>query len=105
LEADSSIQFFWNDWEVYKIKVHHGLSTTDLATVLDMDCKDEGIPRRCVCIDEGGIGGGVLDQFKGSMGFIGASKALENEGARYDYMKKQNYNIYDHNAFTLQHRK
>jgi len=90
--ADSSIQFFWNDWEVYKIKIHNGLSTTDLATTLDIDCKEEGIPRRCVCIDEGGIGGGVLDQFKGSMGFIGAAKPIESETARYDYMKKQNFN-------------
>lgn len=90
--TDNSVQFFWNDWELYKVKIHHGISTSELATILDMDCKSEGIPRRCVVIDEGGIGGGVLDQFQGALGFIGASKALENEESRYEYMKKQNYN-------------
>lgn len=89
--ADNSVQFFWNDWEVYKVKVNNGLSTTDLATLIDMDCRDEGIPRRCVIIDEGGVGGGVLDQLKGARGFIGAARAIDNEAARYEYMKKQNF--------------
>jgi len=89
--SDASVQFFWNDWELYKVKVHHGIDTARLAEIISQDCKEHRIARAGVIIDESGVGGGVIDQVRGVRGFIGNAKAIENERAYREDTKKENF--------------
>lgn len=89
--SDSSVQFFWEDWKLYKVKVHQNIGTDTLASIIDIDCKNERIPRRCVIVDESGVGSGVVDQLRGVRGFIGNARAEWIENPRYDNLKRENF--------------
>lgn len=89
--SDFSVQYFWHDWALYSVKVHFKISTSTLASIIEMDCKNHGIPRRCVIVDESGVGGGVIDQVRGVRGFIGNARAEWQENPRYENLKRENF--------------
>ena len=75
---DKTKVYLWNGLKVYKIIEWSNQDTGITATKSKQILADEKIPYSHTMIDEVGVGGGVLDQMKGCIGFIANSSPLEN---------------------------
>lgn len=85
---DLAVIATWRGNWAYKIEVFTKSSTVDLFNAIEADRKEAKIPRSKVAVDEGGVGGGVVDQSGGEYyGFISNAAALPNPVTKI----KENY--------------
>lgn len=80
LGGDKIVRMFWQGWKVYKIKWEVRKKTTDTSEMIRNDLAADGIPRENCLIDEDGVGGGIVDQVEGCIGFSGASSPFGRVG-------------------------
>lgn len=85
---DKTVIGFWIGWHLYKVIVKSKLSVDESATFIRTEADAERIPRSHWCIDEDGVGGGVLDLCKGAKGFIANSTPI-TEGTNYRNLKAE----------------
>ncbi len=99
---DKTIMMIWHGFEVIKIYEYSKIPTDGVVKLLQELADKNQIPRSHVIVDEAGVGGGVVDQFK-CRGFIGASapysdpdyKALpENERFKVNYQNLRSQCFY-----------
>lgn len=81
---DKTVIGCWRGLTLYKIVTIDSCGTDVLVTKLEALSKHEKIRRSNCVVDEGGLGGGVVDYFNGCVGFLGSSKAIEKEGNPFE---------------------
>ena len=80
----------WDGLKVFHKVVMFKKSTKEVADMLKELSKNYQIPPSNIVIDEDGIGGGVVDQFLGTKGFIANSKPVNcKPGEVYENFKSQ----------------
>ena len=84
----------WHGWRVIHVEKISKQSTSFVAQVIKELCLKYGVPPSNVVIDEDGIGGGVVDQVKGSRGFI-ALAAPVYDRLKTDPMTRKPNESYD----------
>jgi phage terminase large subunit len=74
---DKTIICLWDGWRCYKIIKceKQGLDVT--ADLIRQTADVESIPWSHVAVDEGGVGGGVVDMLRGIRGFVGGHAAYK----------------------------
>jgi len=84
-------------WEGLQLKEIHVLpyeirSDTKKSAQWIMDFADKkGVRRSHIVLDEDGVGGGVVDQIDGCIGFINNSSPIQSFEVKYDESKRVNY--------------
>lgn len=86
--GDKIVIYVWQGWKIVEIvwTVKQGLDKT-IQAIRDIAFKRD-IPRSRICVDEDGVGGGVVDALPGIKGFIANSSPLPNP---VNPSEKQNY--------------
>ena len=81
--SDEMVIARWKDLQVYKIerfarKFNNAINIQELVEHLEKIERDDKIRRSHFIIDEDGVGGGAVDNFKGCTGFINNSKPIQS---------------------------
>lgn len=76
---DKTVIRIWHGLQSIRTVRLQGKDTKEVTTELEKIEKQYNIPRSHFVIDEDGIGGGVVDQFRGCRGFVARSRPFENE--------------------------
>lgn len=79
---DKTVIYCWRGFEVYKIYIYEKQGTEQTEEKIKQIAKDEQIPFSHICIDQDGIGGGVVDHLGGVKGFTANSSPLEIKDAQ-----------------------
>jgi len=99
---DRTVVTVWDNLQCTDIRTYTKRNTQEVVRILEQLEQDLCIPRSHFIVDEDGVGGGVVDHFRGCKGFVNNSSALQPVGAQYDQTKKQNYaNLKTQCAFLL----
>lgn len=75
---DKTVIMLWYGWVVKEIKIYKQNTITDIIKYVKELALKEKIPMSNVIADESGVGAGVVDGLR-CKGFVGGSKALNNE--------------------------
>lgn len=86
--SDKTDIFLWTGLFVYRIISREKQATNITAREIASLCQSESIPRSQTCIDEDGVGGGVVDQLENVIGFVNNSKPTDGN---YSNLKTQCY--------------
>lgn len=91
--ADKTVIGYWEGLVCKKIYTYSKQDTKETADILEKLAFDLKVQRSHILIDEDGIGGGVVDNVKGSKGFVNNSKALQfgDKINNYSNLKTQCY--------------
>ena len=82
---DKTVFIVWEGLHMKKIVYKEKQKTDKTQDMIEAFCKIQQIPRSNVIIDEDGIGGGVVDNVKGSKGFVNNSTAIQPKGKTKQY--------------------
>lgn len=83
---DKTKMYLWEGFRVYKIIEWSHQDTAVTAEKAKEVLRDEKIPYSHTIVDEIGVGGGVLDNMKGCVGFVANNSPLENPNAEKIYV-------------------
>ena len=93
--TDSTMIGLWKGLHCKAIFKYQRKSTTEVVGVLEALCAKYQVRRSNVVVDEDGVGGGVVDQFKGCVGFVNNSSPIrkkhEKNQKNYANLKTQCY--------------
>lgn len=81
---DKTVLYCWRGFEVYKIYIFAKQGTDKTEEKIKEIARLEQIPYSHICIDEDGVGGGVVDHLGGVKGFVANSSPLEDPKAPKD---------------------
>jgi len=92
--ADKSVIMVWHGLRVVEIKTIAKSTITHLADVLQSMKLKHRVPMSHIVIDDGGVGGGLVDMMDGCVPFVANKKPI-NTGSRQNYanLKSQLYFI------------
>jgi hypothetical protein len=85
--SDKIVIGLWNGYFLSKIVEKQKQDTSRTARDIRDIAVDNGVPYSHIIVDEEGVGGGVVDQLPGCVGFVAGSAALPNVVTK----KKENY--------------
>lgn len=90
---DSTIVGVWSGLRLLDIVEQRHGDVTETASLLGGLMQQHGVPRSRMVVDEGGVGGGVVDLLKGCIAFNGAASAVQvhGRGQNYANMRAQCY--------------
>lgn len=77
LGGDKTVFMLWKGYWCYKIYVFTKQTIDVTATKLDSVLRAERIPRSHTVVDEGGVGGGLVDMVKGVKGFVSNASPIQ----------------------------
>jgi len=87
--SDKAVIMLWNGLRVEKIITYDISLTRQIKeTILELSEK-HSVPRNHIVVDEDGVGGGVVDELPGCVGFVNGSRA--KGGENYRNLKSQCY--------------
>jgi len=89
--SDKTVIGIWQSLQVKEIRIYKHKATTEVTQILEQIEEEYSIPRSHFVIDEDGVGGGVVDQFRGCKGFVNNASPIQRLEAKYDVSKKINY--------------
>lgn len=75
--ADKTVIGVWSGLFCKEIHTYPKTSITQVISLLEGFCKKHEVQRSHVIVDEDGVGGGVVDGFKGCKGFVNNSVAIQ----------------------------
>lgn len=84
--SDLTVIILWDGLRVEHVTTIDKSSTVDVASAITQLSKQEGVARSRVCVDDDGIGGGVVDLLPGCYAFRGGGKPIERKGKPEGYM-------------------
>jgi len=87
--SDSTIAVRWDGLAIREITRWRKQGTRETRIYLEEICEIHQIPRSNVIVDEDGVGGGVMDEMPGILGFINNSRPMNGEN--YTNLKSQCY--------------
>lgn len=82
LGVDKTVMYLWEGNRIYGVRIYAKQDTRVTSDKAKNLCADERIPFSHVIADEDGIGGAVVDNNKGFLGFVGNSRAMDNPETR-----------------------
>jgi len=88
---DKTIVGVWHSFQLKEIRVYTKYSTAQTVQILEQIEREYSIPRSHFIIDEDGVGGGVVDHFRGSKGFTNNAQPLQPTLAQHDKTRRVNY--------------
>lgn len=99
---DKTVIWVWDGFTIIRVIVLQKKSTTEVADEIKRLCSIYQVPMSNVCVDDDGIGGGVVDNLPGCIGFVNNSSPLPNianpdKKENFDNLKSQCY-------YSLSHR-
>jgi len=74
---DKTVIFVWDGWNVVDIQTFEHQDTMLTAKKIDEILLERKIPRNMCAIDEVGVGAGVVDQLRGTIGFVANASPME----------------------------
>lgn len=90
---DKTVIVVWSGYRIIHIVVLVKANTTEVANQINRLCSIYQVSMSNVCIDDDGVGGGVVDQLPGCYGFVNNSTPLNNplddRKDNYDNLKSQ----------------
>lgn len=86
---DKTVIVIWEGFKAIKIESWDKTLTRETRKFLEDRAAAHGVRRSRIIIDEDGVGGGVVDELPGCVGFVNNSKPLEGEN--YSNLKTQCY--------------
>ena len=91
--SDKTVIGYWQGLVVKKIFEYAKQDTKQTADVINNLSQKLEVKRSNICIDEDGVGGGVVDNLPGCKGFVNNSTAIDNrtELEKYQGKPKLNY--------------
>jgi len=91
--TDKTVIIVWRDLFMYKVIEFEKKSTKETADFIKELSREEGVPVTNIIIDEDGVGGGVVDNIDGSVGFINNSRPQDhpNDKKNFKNLKSQCY--------------
>ena len=89
--TDKTVIMVWRGLKVYKIITRSNQNTQVTADLIKAEARKEGIAYSNIVIDEDGIGGGVVDQIGGVVGFIANTRPSDevDEQTNFQNLKSQ----------------
>lgn len=93
---DKSVIWVWEGFRVVRVVVLEKKGTDEVANEIKRLCSIYQIPMSNVAVDDDGVGGGVVDQLPGCVGFVNNSAPLPNikdpnKKENFDNLKSQCY--------------
>ena len=93
---DKSTIWVWEGFRVIKLIILEKKSTVEVADEIKRQCSLFQIPLSNVAVDDDGVGGGVVDNLPGCVGFVNNSSPLKNivdpsKNENFDNLKSQCY--------------
>ena len=85
---DKTVVFIWSGFRIIHVRVLVHASTSETTSEILRLCSIWQISMSNVCVDDDGVGGGVVDNLPGCVGFVNNSTPLPNPK---DPSKKNNY--------------
>jgi phage terminase large subunit len=76
---DKTVIGRWEGMQLVKVDSYPRTSIDQVIAELEKLCATHSIPRSNVVVDEDGVGGGVVDGFKGCRGFVNNSRAIQKK--------------------------
>lgn len=96
---DKTVIFVWDGFRVIHVQVLVKGSTIETTAAIMRLCSIHQVSMSNVCVDDDGVGGGVVDNLPGCIGFVNNSAPLPN---KKDPAKKENYdNLKSQCCYTL----
>ena len=95
LGRDLCVILVWRGWEVIHITCYEISKTTRIEGEIERLRAVYGIGRSHVVVDEGGVGGGVVDHLEGVKGFVAGSRPIQ------DAWKRSESEIAGQNGYQL----
>ena len=86
---DKTVIIYWEGLKAVKIESFAVTLTSRTRQLLENRAEAYRVPRSHIIVDEDGVGGGVVDELEGCVGFVNNSRALEGEN--YMNLKTQCY--------------
>lgn len=87
---DRTTLHLWEAWVRTKALIIEGeILTNELVEIIDKFLEEYGIMRSHCVLDEGGMGGGVIDFLPGVKGFLGGAAPFQPTRYEQDYAEKQ----------------
>lgn len=83
--GDKIVISVWEGLMLYGLYIYTYQGIDETIAKLKMVARDEGVAYQNIMVDEGGVGGGVVDGMRGIKGFNGASSPLQI----WDYIKNK----------------
>lgn len=96
LGKDKTIILVWKGFTVVETIVREKLRNPDVASLIKSKMREYGISIKNVCVDEDGVGGGVVDLLRGCVGFLNNSKPIvmfDGHILNYANLKSQCYHL------------
>lgn len=87
--SDKAVIMFWSGLRVQHIKTYEISSTKEIRLYIETIAKERSVPRSNIVIDEDGVGGGLVDELPGCVGFVNNSSPRGNDN--YRNLKSQCY--------------
>lgn len=93
---DKTVIWVWRGFKVIRVVILEKKNTSEVAEEIKRLCSYYQIPMSNVCVDDDGIGGGVVDNLPGCVGFVNNSSPLPNikdpnKKENFDNLKSQCY--------------
>ncbi len=80
--VDKTVVYLWEGWRIYGVRIYQKQDTAVTSLKTREIAKEEKIPYSHCLADEDGIGGAVVDNNKGFVGFVANSSPLENPNTK-----------------------
>lgn len=80
---DKAVIMLWQGFYIRKIYTYAKSSEPFLREKILHLCEQFHVPRSKVVIDEDGVGGGLVDNLPGCKGFVGGSRAIEQDEEKF----------------------
>mgnify|MGYP002640109373 CR=1 FL=1 len=87
--SDKTVIAVWDGLICKQIKSYDKTRTNEVVELLEEACTQHGVRRSHVVIDEDGVGGGVVDNYEGCVGFVNNSTPIG--ATNYRNLKTQCY--------------
>lgn len=92
---DKTVIWVWEGFRVIRVIVLEKKSTVEVSDEIKRLCSIYQVPMSNVCVDDDGVGGGVVDNLPGCVGFVNNSTPLPNiqdtRKENFDNLKSQCY--------------
>lgn len=97
---DSTVFSFWNGLELYKIEKMQKQGTDKTEQQAKDFAAADHIPYSHICVDEDGIGGGVVDHLKGVKGFTANSSPVATSTQIREKQLKVNHSLVTRTVYS-----
>ena len=99
--ADKTVIMVWKDIIIEEIYLADKSSTKQVREKIEYFASIYGVPRSNIVIDEDGVGGGVVDEMQGVVGFVNNSRPIEMPTPKGQLVKHNYANLKTQCYFKL----